>query len=64
MQTYFFVAFKIFFYAILFDLEIAGNIIKLYQAQLLFCEMLPSKFYHAMTDDQMSSPMKTLPLNL
>ena len=40
MQTYFFVAFENIFYGILLDLEIAGKIIKLYQAQLLFCEML------------------------
>ena len=36
-------------YGIVFDLEIAVKTIKLYQAQLLFCEMLPSKYYHAIT---------------
>ena len=40
----FFVAFENIFYGILFDLEIAGKIIKLYQGQ-----QLPSKFHHAMT---------------
>ena len=39
MLTYFFVAFENIFYGILIDLEIAGKIIKFYQAQLLFCEM-------------------------
>ena len=35
MWTYFFVAFENIFYGILFNLEIAGKIIKLYQASLL-----------------------------
>ena len=44
MLTYIFFAFENIFYGIVFDLEISGKLIKLYQAQaqLLFSEMLGS----------------------